>query len=158
MTSRSLILNDDRVPGIGWNWFRGRNWFRNVQHCGIGWLLAFITEEKTLQGLFLYEKKKNNSFSWTVSFIIKNDNTSPFVFVCRSLSAMIYVNILVFDNNIFNSKKKNGILRSKRKNNDKERKTYKRKSTPYKLSHFGCCSLAFLTTIQIIKISPPNNE
>ncbi len=25
MTSRSLILNDDRVPGIGWNWFRGRN-------------------------------------------------------------------------------------------------------------------------------------
>ncbi len=37
--SRSVILNDDRVPGIGWNWFRGRNWFRNVQHCGIGWLL-----------------------------------------------------------------------------------------------------------------------
>ncbi len=25
MTSRSLILNEDRVSGIGWNWFRGRN-------------------------------------------------------------------------------------------------------------------------------------
>ncbi len=39
MTSRSVILNDDRVPGIGWNWFRGRNWIRNVQHCGIGCIL-----------------------------------------------------------------------------------------------------------------------
>ncbi len=27
--------------GIGWNWFRWRNWFRNVQHRGIGWLLCY---------------------------------------------------------------------------------------------------------------------
>ena len=48
----------DGIPGIGrsnsgigwrrswslfgnrWNWFRERNWFRNVQHHGIGWLLT----------------------------------------------------------------------------------------------------------------------
>jgi hypothetical protein len=30
------------IPGIGWNWFRGRNWYRNVQHRGIGWLLTDI--------------------------------------------------------------------------------------------------------------------
>jgi hypothetical protein len=39
---------------------------------------------------------------------------------------------------------------------DRER-SVERKSTPYKWSHFSCCSPAFLTTIQIINISAANN-
>jgi hypothetical protein len=31
------------------NWFLGRNWFRNVQHCGIGWLL--LVRNKIFQNL-----------------------------------------------------------------------------------------------------------
>jgi hypothetical protein len=36
MACRPFMLCDDGVPGTARNWFRGRNWFRNVQHCGIG--------------------------------------------------------------------------------------------------------------------------
>lgn len=43
VTSKSVSLNDNRIPGIGWNLFRERNWFRNVQHCEIGWLLEETT-------------------------------------------------------------------------------------------------------------------
>jgi hypothetical protein len=28
------------IPGIRWNWFRGWNWFQNVQHRGIGCILC----------------------------------------------------------------------------------------------------------------------
>jgi hypothetical protein len=51
VTSRYVILNDDRVPGIGWDWFRGRNWFRNVQHRGIGCILVFHYKLKLYHGL-----------------------------------------------------------------------------------------------------------
>jgi hypothetical protein len=37
------IPESDGIPRNSqnwWNWFLGRNWFRNVEHCGIGWLLS----------------------------------------------------------------------------------------------------------------------
>jgi hypothetical protein len=37
--SKRNWTESDRIPGIGGNWFRGRNQFRNVQHCGIGCIL-----------------------------------------------------------------------------------------------------------------------
>ncbi len=64
MTSRSLILNDDRVPGIGWNWFRRRNWFLNVQYCGIGWLLSKGQTEKIRKlGSNKFSKRRNHENS-----------------------------------------------------------------------------------------------
>jgi hypothetical protein len=40
--SNSVRFHFHSIPGIRWNWFRGRNWCRNVQHRGIGWLLTDI--------------------------------------------------------------------------------------------------------------------
>jgi hypothetical protein len=37
--SRIVFEVVNGIAGIRWNWFRERNWFRNVQHCGIGSIL-----------------------------------------------------------------------------------------------------------------------
>jgi hypothetical protein len=39
ISSGSLMLRVDRVPGIGWNRFRCGTDSGNVQHCGIGCIL-----------------------------------------------------------------------------------------------------------------------
>jgi hypothetical protein len=40
---RNSCLTRFRNSRNWWNWFLGRNWFRNVQHCEIGWLLNAFT-------------------------------------------------------------------------------------------------------------------
>jgi hypothetical protein len=42
ISSGSLMLRVDRVPGIGWNRFRCGTDSGNVQHCGIGCILEGI--------------------------------------------------------------------------------------------------------------------
>ncbi len=46
------IPESDGIPGIRWNWFRGRNWFQNVQHRGIGCILK-ISPRSCLQDVSL---------------------------------------------------------------------------------------------------------
>jgi hypothetical protein len=41
--------NQTEFLGIGWNWFRGQNWFRNVQHRGIGCILCVTNFWSTRQ-------------------------------------------------------------------------------------------------------------
>jgi hypothetical protein len=48
----------------------------------------------------------NDSFSRIVSFIVKHDNTLPFFFLCVRDQQMSMLILIVFNNNIFNSQKK----------------------------------------------------
>ena len=54
--------------------------------------VAFITEQKkSFKASFSVRKKENNSFSWTVLFIVNHNNTSQFFFVLCSLRTNTYV-------------------------------------------------------------------
>ncbi len=50
------------TPGIGRNWFRKWNWFRNVQHRGIGCILHFT--EFLAYYMILRKKRKQGICAW----------------------------------------------------------------------------------------------
>ncbi len=93
VTSRSVVLNDDRVPGIGWNWFRGQNWFRNVQHRGIGCILLKTGVQRSFwwkSSILATWRKKGHRFSLS-AFLLKKIPDQNNIFTkltpafCRSL-------------------------------------------------------------------------
>jgi hypothetical protein len=74
------LVDGERNSGIGWNWFRGRNWFRNVLHRGIGWLVCAVVYTRKWCSSRIQIKTQ---IFFRILFKWQNDSFQSYLFVFK---------------------------------------------------------------------------